>query len=203
MWVVKLGGSLLGSAELPRWLELLAEHGDGRVVIVPGGGVFADAVRQAQAHTGMDDATAHHLAVLAMDQYGLLLNGLCPQLATAASEQELASRSWQHRAIVWLPSQMVLADESIQPSWEVTSDSLAAWLAGKLKARRLVLVKSVAPQDLQGTGEALLRQHVIDPQFPQFVSERDFECWVTSRHALDDFSRALQEGGGPGVRIEF
>lgn len=203
MWVVKLGGSLLGSPELPRWLELLAQHGDGRIVIVPGGGVFADAVREAQVKSGVADAAAHRLAVLAMDQYGLLLNAMCPALATAASELELSQRSWQHRAIVWLPSQMVLADDGIPQSWEVTSDSLAAWLAGRLKARRLVLVKSLAPQQLRGTGEMLLRQQVIDHEFPHFVSERSFECWVTSRHALDDFAQALQHGGGPGVRIEF
>jgi aspartokinase-like uncharacterized kinase len=202
MWVVKLGGSLLGSAELPRWLEVLARHGDGRVVIVPGGGVFADAVREAQARSGMSEAMAHRLAVLAMDQYGLLLSSLCPQLATAASELELAGRSWQHRAIVWLPSKMVLADESIPQSWEVTSDSLAAWLAGKLKARRLVLVKSAAAQDLDASAEELVRREILDGQFPRFVTERGFECWVTSKEALEDFSRALLEGSGPGTRID-
>jgi aspartokinase-like uncharacterized kinase len=45
MWVVKLGGSLLGSPELPRWLDTLVKISDGKVLIVPGGGMFADAVR--------------------------------------------------------------------------------------------------------------------------------------------------------------
>ncbi|OZA05848.1 MAG: uridylate kinase, partial [Methylophilaceae bacterium 17-44-8] len=45
MWVIKLGGSLLGTDELQQWLSCIAEYGDGRVVIVPGGGVFADTVR--------------------------------------------------------------------------------------------------------------------------------------------------------------
>lgn len=203
MWVVKLGGSLLGSAELPRWLGLLADQGDGRIVIVPGGGVFADAVRDAQAKSGVDQAVAHRLAVLAMDQYGLLLAGMCPRLSTAASELELAGRSWQHRAIVWLPSRMVLAEDGIPCSWDVTSDSLAAWLAGRLGASRLVLVKSVPPQELAGMGMARLREEVVDREFPRLAAASGLQCWVTSRHALDDFTRAFKEGGGPGIRLVF
>ena len=48
MWIVKLGGSLLGAEELTHWLELLARYSDGKIIIVPGGGIFADAVREAQ-----------------------------------------------------------------------------------------------------------------------------------------------------------
>ncbi len=203
MWVVKLGGSLLGSAELPRWLELLAEHGDGRIVLVPGGGVFAEAVREAQKLSGVDDAVAHRLAVLAMDQYGLLLAGLCPRLTTAASELELDEHSWQHRAMVWLPSRMVLAEDGIPCSWEVTSDSLAAWLAGRLGASRLVLVKSVAAEELAGMDMARLRRQLVDREFPRFAGASGAECWITSRHALADFARALKKGEGPGIRIVF
>ncbi|HSG93628.1 MAG TPA: uridylate kinase, partial [Methylotenera sp.] len=70
MWVVKLGGSLLGSPELTSWLETLVKISDGKVLIVPGGGMFADAVRQAQEASLINDAVAHHLALLAMDQFG-------------------------------------------------------------------------------------------------------------------------------------
>ena len=68
MWVVKLGGSLLGSPELKQWLDTLVTHSDGRVLIVPGGSLFADAVREAQAVSGVDDVLAQRLALLAMDQ---------------------------------------------------------------------------------------------------------------------------------------
>jgi len=83
MWVVKLGGSLLGSPELPRWLDTLVQVSDGKVVIVPGGGIFADAVREAQKLAHVSDATAHHLALCAMDQFGLLLAGMNPSLVLA------------------------------------------------------------------------------------------------------------------------
>lgn len=203
MWVVKLGGSLLGSPELPRWLDMLAKHGDGRIVIVPGGGIFANAVREAQALTHIDDATAHHLSLLAMDQYGLLLNNLCPQLATASCELELSERSWQHRAIVWLPSHMVLADDTIPCTWDVTSDSLAAWLACKMNAERLILIKSINEQSLDCDGGKLVQHNIVDKHLPCFVGKGNFECWVASRSSYHAFENALLEGGGAGVRVCF
>jgi aspartokinase-like uncharacterized kinase len=112
MWVVKIGGSLLGSPELSQWLNTLVKISDGKVLIVPGGSIFADAVREAQQRAHIDDATAHHLALLAMDQFGLLLAGMNVNLVTASSELEIAERGWQHRGIVWLPSRMIGENKS-------------------------------------------------------------------------------------------
>ena len=102
MWVIKLGGSLLGSPELLKWLEVLTRYGDGKIVIVPGGGIFADAVRESQKLSNSSDAVAHKMAVMAMDQYAVLMTGLNPALVTAESELEIAERGWQHRTVVWL-----------------------------------------------------------------------------------------------------
>ena len=134
MWIVKLGGSMLGSPELAHWLDLLVKYSDGKIIIVPGGGLFADAVREAQLVTNANDDVAHELALMAMDQFGILLAGLNSGLVTASSELEIAERGWQHRGIVWLPSKMALADQTIPKNWQVTSDSLSAWLANKLGA---------------------------------------------------------------------
>ena len=92
MWIVKIGGSLLGSPELPRWLEVLVKFSKGHVIIVPGGGLFADAVREGQKLTNASDAVAHQLALLAMDQFALLLASMNDGLVTASSELEIAER---------------------------------------------------------------------------------------------------------------
>lgn len=185
MWVVKLGGSLLGSPELPRWLEMLVRISDGKVIIVPGGSVFADAVRVAQQRAGVSDAMAHHLALLAMDQFGLLLTGINPNLVTASSELELAERGWQHRAIVWLPSKMVLADDTIPKSWQVTSDSLSAWLAYKIGAEHLLLVKSKPLSDYANAKSVLLQtlvqDELVDDAFGDYCLERHFQTYVVHK----------------------
>lgn len=191
MWVVKLGGSLLGTPELESWLEIVSRHGDGKVVIVPGGGVFADAAREAQKLTGISDKIAHHLAVQAMDQYGVLMAGLHRGLATAASELEIAERGWQHRGIIWLPSKMVCADEDIPASWEVTSDSLAAWLAHTLGAEHLILVKSIRPQISRNTFEALMIDGVVDASFDEFTAGRGFNTWVLGKEDHTFFEQGI------------
>lgn len=191
MWIIKLGGSLLGSTELMHWLELCARYGNGQLVIVPGGGMFADAVREAQKRSGCSDEVAHQLAVMAMDQYGELLAGLNPALVTASSELEIAERGWQHRAIVWLPSAMVIADETIPASWQVTSDSLAAWLAAKLNAEHLLLVKSQRPQAAQMPAAALIEQGVIDAHFGEFIAGQKFDSWILDKHNFADFEQGM------------
>ena len=195
MWVVKLGGSLLGSPELPRWLETLVRISDGQVVIVPGGGLFADAVREAQLLTHVSDADAHRLALLAMDQFGLLLVAMNANLVTASSELEIAERGWQHRAIVWLPSQMVLADESIPKNWQVTSDSLSAWFAHKIGAKHLVLVKSKVlvsyPKSSATALQTLVTDELIDHAFADFYAEDNFQTWVVNKADFAVFEQGL------------
>ncbi len=184
MWVVKLGGSLLGSPALKRWLDALNSFSDGKVVIVPGGGIFADAVRESQLMTGIDDATAHKMAVVAMDQYATLMCGLNPSLTLASNELEIAERGWQHQAIVWKPSEMVLADEGIAMNWDVTSDSLAAWLATKLNAQHLILIKSDLSRYQDKTEvsvDSLVRDQLVDASFATYLKGRLFNTWVLDK----------------------
>lgn len=194
MWIVKLGGSLLGSPELPYWLETLVKISDGQVVIVPGGGLFADAVREAQQRTNVSDAVAHELALLAMDQFGLLLAGMNSKLVTASSELEIAERGWQHRCIVWLPSKMVLADDSVPKNWQVTSDSLSAWLANKIGAKQLVLVKSKSlerySKSVNISMQSLQVDGLVDDAFTDFFSA-DYQTWLVNKLDYSLFEQGL------------
>jgi 5-(aminomethyl)-3-furanmethanol phosphate kinase len=181
MWVVKVGGSLLGSPELKKWVDVLASCTDQRLIIVPGGGVFADAVRQAQVHSNVSDACAHELAMLAMDQFGLMIANMNATLATASSECEIDERTWQHRSIIWLPSKMVLADDEIEKSWDVTSDSLAAWVAHKMEAKHLILIKSDKPDQQQIAAKKAVETGLLDAAFEQYGAQPSFSSWVLKK----------------------
>ncbi len=193
MWVVKIGGSLLGSPELERWLEVVAKHSDGKIIIVPGGGLFADAVREAQKLSKISDACAHRLAMLAMDQFGLMLANLNPALMTATSEFEIAEGTWQHRGIVWLPSKMVLADYNIPKNWDVTSDSLAAWLAEKLDAQHLVLVKSDKPNEGKLKLKTITEAGLVDQVFGDFAMDKAFSSWIIKKTDFVHFEEGVDE----------
>lgn len=171
MIVLKLGGSL-GKAEMLRpWLAVVAEGG-GRVVVVPGGGAFADRVRDEQRRLGFSDRAAHRMALLAMEQYAQILADWLPVFALCAGTEEISEALGRGAVPVWLPSRMALADRDIAESWDVTSDSLAAWLARRIRARRLVLVKSMpAPAALDP--EELAEIGAVDRAFPTFFRAAD------------------------------
>jgi 5-(aminomethyl)-3-furanmethanol phosphate kinase len=191
MWVVKIGGSLLGSPELERWLDVVAKYSDGKIIIVPGGGVFADAVRDAQKVSKISDACAHKLAVLAMDQFGLVLANMNPALATARTECEIDERTWQHRGIVWLPSKMVLNSDSIPKNWDMTSDSLAAWLAQKLCAQHLILVKSDKPDEKKLSLKTITQDGLVDGEFGDYAMNKAFSPWIVKKGDFVHFEEGV------------
>jgi 5-(aminomethyl)-3-furanmethanol phosphate kinase len=169
--IVKLGGSLAAAGTLPRWLDVILAQGGGRAVIVPGGGAFADGVRAAQQRLRFSDRTAHRMALLAMQQYALLIEELAPSLRACADERQIAVALAAGSVALWLPCQMVEADPAIAESWDVTSDSLAAWLAGHVGATRLVLVKSAPAPDTPLSPERLAALGLVDPAFPAYAAK--------------------------------
>src|SRR5215470_16853240 len=159
--VIKLGGSLAFSPDLKEWITAIA-HCAGRVVIVPGGGPFADQVRAAQARMGFDDRTAHRMALLAMEQYGCAIKSLHKALSLADSPDAIRRGLASGEVPVWLPLRMARDVTDIPQSWDVTSDSLAAWLAGKIGAARLLLVKQVEPAHGTARVADLAERDIVD-----------------------------------------
>ncbi len=137
--VVKLGGSYAAQAALHAWLAAIAAAPG--VVLVPGGGPFADAVRALQPRLGFDDAAAHAMALLAMAQYGVFLRALAPALLSVAEPAAIAAALAAGRVPLWCPPPTLGAAEGVPESWDATSDSLALWLATRLAAPALLLVK--------------------------------------------------------------
>jgi aspartokinase-like uncharacterized kinase len=151
--VVKVGGGI-GDDALPGVCAALGELGKRhRLLVVPGGAGFADAVRDADRRFGLHCHTSHRMAILAMEQYGWLLSDLIPGVP------------------VLLPAGLPL--DELPASWAVTSDSIAAWVAHRVGAERLVLVKAA---DRRG----------VDGYFPTAIEGARFETVVVTPEELLD-----------------
>jgi hypothetical protein len=111
------------------------------------------------------------MALLAMEQYALLLHELAPALRPSADEAQIAAALAAGTIALWLPSQMVEADPAIAESWDVTSDSLAAWLAWRVGATRLVLVKSAPAPEPPLSPERLAALGLVDAAFPAYAAK--------------------------------
>ena len=208
--VVKLGGSVLGEARLE---SVLVRVGAATrpVVIVPGGGPFADAVRKVQAALAFDDATAHRMALLAMHQTGLALAALAPRLLPAET-LGIARGLAAGRIPVWSPLRLCARDRRIPQDWSITSDGLAARLAERLGAPTVLLVKSCAvPGDAPLA--ALVDSGIVDPCFAEIVDRAALAWRVLGAGEDDALAAALGVRAGstpvarrarasPGARAE-
>jgi aspartokinase-like uncharacterized kinase len=179
--VVKVGGSLAESDAAVLLMRALATRGPRRLVVVPGGGDFADAVRLAGRRHPIGDQAAHSMALLAMRMSAVMLGALAPNCVVAECAADFEA-AWQRDLTpIWAPERMVLAAPDVPASWDVTSDSLAAWLARVIEASRLVLVKACAvPAAMERDAAALAAAGIVDPCFPRFVAGANLQWRVVS-----------------------
>jgi len=156
--VVKVGGGLSAT---PGALELvgraLAEAGRRhRLLVVPGGGPFADAVREFDRREGLSADAAHWMAILAMDQYAYVLVERIPGAVLVEDPGAIGGALAGTGVAVLAPSRWLRAADVLPHDWAATSDSAAAYVAGALDAERLVLIK---PGNVGSTAD------VVDPHF--------------------------------------
>jgi aspartokinase-like uncharacterized kinase len=125
-----------------------------RLVVIPGGGPFANLVREFDRAHGLSPSAAHWMAILGMDQYARALADYTPRARVVDDQAGILGALDGGRVPILAPFRWLSAADELPHSWEVTSDSLAAYLATLLGADELVLVKPV------GGGEEL-----VDPYF--------------------------------------
>ena len=182
--VVKVGGSLLALGEqFGAVLEAVGAAALTRpLLVVPGGGPFADAVRDVDRRLGLSGDTAHWMAVLAMDQYAHLVASRLAAGVVVRDAGDIGAALEAARVPVLAPSCWLREADPLPHTWDVTSDSIAAWFAGQVGARRLVLIKPPGSPD---TG-------LVDPYFARALSAQVAAVVVRAnqREALDSALRA-------------
>lgn len=183
----KVGGSLLAQGErLDAVLaEIVTASRDVAVIVVPGGGPFADAVRDVDRRLGLSDDAAHWMAVLAMDQYAHLLAARIDGGVIVQGRDELNTALDAGRIPVLAPYRWLREVDPLPHAWDITSDSIAAWIAGALEAARLVLVK---PPDAE--------EPLVDAYFTHALPRRITPAIVGAGKPLQD----LLEACGPVKR---
>ena len=196
--VIKIGGSM---AEIPDALKALClelsniakKH---QVVVIPGGGKFADAVRELDAKFRLPPLFSHRMAILSMDQYGLFLSQIIPNSCICDSFQEIEQISERGKVALFLPSRVLFEEDPFKPSWDVTSDSISAYFAIKLQATKIILITDVDgifdKNPKQNSNAQLLckvsadellshtERSSIDRFLPNLLLENQLDCFVVN-----------------------
>ena len=107
------------------------------MLVVPGGGPFADAVRTVDRDGELGDRLAHRLALAAMDQLGMVLRGCCPKPSRSRHLRAPAALG------LLLAASAFAGRPDVPETWAVTSDSLAVLAAGAIGADEAILLKPV------------------------------------------------------------
>lgn len=187
MKIVKLGGSLTCDDQLHVCVTHIAtqRQASQSVIIVPGGGKFADQVRQAQQQWHFNDAVAHHMAILAMQQMALLINALQPDWRLIKNLAELTQPL--SNVVIWWPEINLLNDYAVPASWAITSDSLAVWLGTQLAVGEIIIVKA-AEIPVGASLISLVAHGILDAAFMHYANE--FQNKITVVHSGDFPDRA-------------
>jgi 5-(aminomethyl)-3-furanmethanol phosphate kinase len=207
--VLKVGGSLWRRpSRIRRLMATLVTLAPPRtLVVVPGGGTFADHVRRADRRFALDPSSSHWMAILAMDQSAYLLRHLAPRARLIRNPEEIEIGQLN----VLAPSAWLLRADPLPHSWRVTSDSIAAWVARALRARLLILLKSVdgvpvaarvnrGPARIRARATGLRLEGVVDEHFTRAVSAH-LSCWIVNGARPERIAALLTTGRTYGTEV--
>ncbi len=176
---------------------------------MPGGAEFADAVREHDRASACGRRAAHRMAILAMDQFGWALADLIPGAARCVD----LGPPRDGVVSVLLPAALLAERDPLPESWAVTSDSIAAWVAGAAGAARLVLLKPVAGlyRTWPPEGEPIARLTVdelaalapagVDAHLPTALRAAGVETWVIDGREPARLVELLDTGRTAGTLV--
>jgi aspartokinase-like uncharacterized kinase len=198
MIVVKLGGSLIHRAK--EIVKEIVDYSDAScecILIVPGGSVFAYTVRKLNA----SDEASHWMAILAMEQYGYYI--------ADGSEAEIVDdiNIEDEGTYILLPYALLKKKDELPHTWDVTSDTIAAWVAYSLGARFIKLTdvdgifingelkKELMACELRGI------ETCVDGELPRFLIKNKMNCEILNGNCPGRLLNAFK-GSVPGTLIK-
>lgn len=165
-----------GARELVREIDEYSIAAGEKLLIVPGGSIFADTVRK----TDVTQEAAHWMAVLAMEQYGYYLADKTDVKCTHDIYAECFG------ARVFLPYTFLKKNDELPHSWDVTSDTIAAWVAQKLHSR---LIKATDVDGIYIDGKLgtelsaaslIGKDTCVDKELPHFLIKNKMDCEIVN-----------------------
>lgn len=213
---VKVGGSLLargvaGFSALARALDEVART--RRVVAFPGGGPIDGYIEELDRELAFAPVVHHHLCARAQDQTGLILASLGPNAGVFTVPLEARPLLDAGRLAVMLPMRLIVDLDVFEQSWEITSDTMAAWFAALFEAERFAIltdvdgvrppgepagppVPVVAASELVGWGATC-----VDACLAPFLLRTGMEAHVLNGLEPDTVARWVATGEGAGTVI--
>ncbi|TFG03305.1 MAG: hypothetical protein EU539_12370 [Promethearchaeota archaeon] len=185
--IAKIGGKIL---EVPENLNstiiqlksLLNEHNKiSKIILIPGGGSLANFIRYLDKKINLGDDLAHWSAIYAMEFNGMKICKQIPeikcnndfknlvQFTEAENKQELC---------VFLPYKYLKKNDELAHSWDITSDSIAVYVAHKLNLNACFLIKNVDGIYLKNKSQVVKEIRTTDYIHLELSTNMENDRWI-------------------------
>lgn len=191
-WVVKVGGSLFPENSV-KLVEAISESTEKEVMIVCGGGSFANHIRDYNNQMNFSATANHESAIMCMDIVGRLLADKISDAEAVFDLNSAKALAKENKIPILLPSRLMHYLDPLEHSWNVTSDSISCYIAQILQAKLLIatdvdgiytripsakdakLINEISSKKLLSFGETS-----IDTSLSELLLEFGSDCYVVN-----------------------
>lgn len=203
--IIKFGGSITERGTLKQIVQLgktLSALFDRKqnFAVIPGGGLFAEFVRETQEKYKLDDEQAHWMAIQAMEQHASLLLKFIPN----SNLHDFSSKGFESLILDELPILRVMkymrTESDLEKTWNSTSDAITAEIAVKIKAKKIVFLKDIdgiIVRDKLVTKITLqelleLKTSPLDSNTPRILQRKNIKAYVINGLIHDRIENLLE-----------
>jgi len=144
--IFKIGGKILENFDnlnstISQLRQLYKKKLIFNIILIPGGGSFANFIRNAHSELKFTEELAHWMGIISMNYNGLELNKQFPKLEVTEDFNRL--KNLKKNFCLFLPFQFLKDNDKLPHSWDTTSDSITLFLAKELGLNECFLIKDV------------------------------------------------------------
>ena len=187
--VVKIGGSLFPDYAI----ELANQLKNTDSLIILGGGEFANLIRKYDSVQNFSSEVTHYTAIDCMDILAKLVNDKVDSAKLAFSIEEIIEISDEGFTPIFIVSEFLKKEDPFECSWDVTSDSIAAYVSHILNANLFIVtdvngIYTQEPKERDSTfiskidAKTLLnfQETSIDVMLPTLLLKFGTNCYVVN-----------------------
>ena len=187
--VVKIGGSLF-----PDYADKLCEcltQSEEKIVLVNGGGLLANALRDINRNFNYSDDVNHWNAIRCMDIIGNCIADKNDFIEVIYDLDEIENVHKNNKIPLILTYDLLKKEDPLEHSWDVTSDSIACWIAYKINAKLLILtnVDGIYRGNISSNNKKLIKsisaekllffkETCVDKCLPKLLIKYHLDCFI-------------------------
>jgi len=193
--ILKVGGSVIWGHAASGCADALEEAGrTKKLLVIPGGGAPDNLIEKQHNSTPLDGRVFHQMTLLAQDQSGLLFSNKRSHIVPVRTVDEAELIASSGKVAVLLPHNLLMTIDVFRYTNRVTSDSMAAYVAGLLRCDHFILVKSRKPSTLPVTKLSLMADAgYVDEVFPEMVEANRYECLFADIQDIKGLALQIQD----------